>query len=187
MNAYRLTSQLWSVSDFFETDRWHEIKNAYRRNRTPFSMQYDDRLLTSWSDTPDLQALVSDFTQPISELIGQKLLPQVAYVSVDLAGSSIMMHRLHPDIFVQVQIAMGEQSDYRMSFGFCHNTKINNDSDLDYQPITRITRHDVDIVEYAPNLASVYVNDPRGFVGMLGAVPPNSVREVLVLSYTKLY
>lgn len=187
MKPYRVNEQLWSVADFFGPDQFVAIKQSYRRSRIPFSMQYDDRLLTPWSDTPDLQQLVKDHTQIISDLIGQRLEPQVAYVSVDLAGSSIMMHRLHPDIYVQVQIGMCEQADYRMSFGFCHNRQINVDSELDYEPIHRITRHDVDLIDYEPNRASIYVNDPRGFVGMLGAVPPNSVREVLILSYTRPY
>lgn len=187
MNSFRINHQLWSVKDFFEADQWRSIKLGYRQSRMPFSMQYDDRLLTPWSDTPELQAIVSQNTERVSALVGQSLAPQVAYVSIDLAGSSIMMHRLHPDILVQVQIGMGEESDCRMGFCFCHDSQVNAESELDYRPMRRISRHDVDVINYEPNLASVYVNDPRGFCGMLSAVPANTVREVLILSYTKLY
>jgi hypothetical protein len=74
-----------------------------------------------------------------------------------------------------------------MAFCFCHDNQVNAESELDYQPMRRLTRHDVDVVNYEPNLASIYVNEPRGFCGMLSFVPANTVREVLVLSYTKLY
>jgi hypothetical protein len=150
-------------------------------------MQYDDRLLTPWNSTPELQTIVQQEQQRISEIIQQNIAPQVAYVSVDLPGSSIMMHRLHADIFVQVQIALAEEADDRMSFAFCHDREVNDTSELDYQPNRKLTRHDLDIVHYEPNTASIYVNDPRGFNGMVHRVPNNSIREVLVLSYTRAY
>ena len=185
MNYYRVNSQLWLTDSFFSPERFAEIKNLYRNNRVPFTMQYDNRLLTPWDSTPELQEIVQQETEQISTIVGQPLLPQVAYVSIDLAGSSIMMHRLHPDIYVQVQITMGESTDSRMDFAFCHDREINQFSELDYQPNRRLTRHDVDLAHYQPNSASIYVNEPRGFVGMIGQVPQNTVREVLVLSYTR--
>jgi len=185
MNCYRVNSQLWLADDFFTNERFKEIKNLYRNNRVPFTMQYDNRLLTPWDSTPELQEIVQQETQRISEIVKQPLSPQVAYISIDLAGSSIMMHRLHPDIYVQAQIVLGETSDAMMDFAFCNNQEINRSSELDYQPIRKISRHDVDLAHYHPNSASIYFNDPRGFVGMLGQVPRNTVREVLVLSYTR--
>lgn len=185
MNYYRVNSQLWLTDNFFVKERFIEIKNLYRNNRVPFSMQYDNRLLTPWDSTPQLQEIVQEQTENISSLVGQSLSPQVAYISIDLAGSSIMMHRLHPDIYVQVQIVLGETADAMMDFAFCNNQDINQSSELDYQPIRKISRHDVDLAHYQPNSASIYVNSPRGFVGMLGRVPGNTVREVLVLSYTR--
>jgi hypothetical protein len=179
--------QLWTVKNFFSQDRFQEIRRLYRKTRVNMSMQYDDRILTSWSDSPDLQEVVRAEQSRMEEITKQKLEPQVAYVSVDLSGSSIMMHRLHQDIFVQTQIVMSDVADARMDFAFCINHQINQDSEIDYQPVTRITRHDVELVPYEPNTASVYLNHPRGFVGMLGVVPPNSVREVLILSYTRAY
>jgi hypothetical protein len=186
MNCYRINSQLWIAEQFFSVDRFREIKDLYRKNRVPFSMQYDNRLLTPWDSTPELQQIVQQQTDCISGIVGQQLAPQVAYISIDLAGSSIMMHRLHPDIYVQVQVALGERSDARMDFAFCHDVTVNQTSELDYQPNRRLNRHDVDLAKYDPNTASIYVNDPRGFVGMMGTVPDNTVREVLVLSYTRL-
>lgn len=186
MNYYRVNSQLWLTDNFFTKERFQEIKNLYRNNRVPFTMQYDNRLLTPWDSTPELQEIVQQETDRISNLVERPLAPQVAYVSIDLAGSFIMMHRLHPDIYVQVQIVLGETADARMDFAFCHDPTVNQTSELDYRPNRRLTRHDVDIAHYQPNSASIYVNDPRGFVGMPGCVPENSVREVLVLSYTRL-
>jgi hypothetical protein len=185
MNYYRVNSQLWLTDSFFSPERFAEIKNLYRNNRVPFNMQYDNRLLTPWDSTPELQEIVQQQTNQISTIVGQPLSPQVAYVSIDLAGSSIMMHRLHPDIYVQVQIVLGETSDAMMDFAFCHEAEVNQTSELDYQPNRRLTRHDVDLAHYQPNSASIYVNNPRGFTGMLGRVPQNTVREVLVLSYTR--
>jgi hypothetical protein len=141
--------------------------------------------LTPWDSTPELQEIVQQETNQISTIVGQPLSPQVAYVSIDLAGSSIMMHRLHSDIYVQVQIVLGETADAMMDFAFCHEVEVNQTSELDYQPNRRLTRHDVDLAHYQPNSASIYVNEPRGFVGMTSQVPKNTVREVLVLSYTR--
>lgn len=186
MNLITVNQQLWQALDFFEPRKFRAIKDSYRKSRWPFGMQYDDRLLTPWSDTPQLQELVVETKPIIEEIVGKPLNPQVAYVSIDLANSHIMMHRLHPDIFVQVQITMSEESDSRMDFAFCHDRAINADSEIDYRPNRPITRHDVDVVAYAPNVASIYLNEPRCFVGMLGSVPPNSVREVLLLTYTRM-
>lgn len=180
-----LGSQLWIIPDYFSQARFQEIKHLYRRTRQSMSMQYDDRILTPWSDSPALQQLVVDECDRIQRIVGQNINPQAAYVSIDLPGSAIMMHRLHPDIYVQVQISMSERADPAMDFSFCHNSEINQQSQLDYRPIRTIRSTDVDTVAYQPNLASVYLNDPRGFVGMLGRVPDNSIREVLILSFTR--
>lgn len=179
--------QLWLVQDYFSQQQFQALRNLYRKSRICMSMQYDDRILTSWSDSPQLQDIVRHEQSRIEHTVGQKLQPQVAYASIDLSGSMIMMHRLHPDIFVQVQIVMADAADARMDFAFCSNDQINSESQLDYQPMTRITGNDAKLAPYEPNSASVYVNEPRGFVGMLGQVPPNSVREVLVLSYCRAY
>lgn len=187
MNYHSVNSQLWLTETFFTKERFVEIKNLYRNNRMPFVMEYDNRLLTPWDSTPELQAIVQEETDRLSEVVQRSLAPQVAYVSIDLAGSSIMMHRLHPDIYVQVQIVMGETANPALDFAFCHDADVNKSSWLDYEPARRLTKNDVDIAQYYPNFASIYLNEPRGFAGMIGRVPENTVREVLVLSYTRAY
>lgn len=187
MSYCLIPKQLWIVDDYFDPARFKKIKNLYRKTRMSLNMCYDDRVLSSWEDSPDLQEIVREETDRISEITGLELQPQVAYVSLDLSGSAIMMHRLHPDIFVQMQISMGDAADMRMGFAFCVDREINEDSSIDYRPSRPITRQDVALAPYQPNVASIYVNDPRSFVGMLGSVPNNSVREVLVLSYTRAY
>lgn len=179
--------QLWLAHPYFSSEQFSTLRNLYRKTRINLNMAYDDRILTDWSDSPELQEIVRGEQTRVEEIVGQKLLPQIAYTSIDLSGSGIIMHRLHSDILVQVQIVMADVSDARMEFAFCINAQINAVSQFDYQPIRPITRHDVELAPYQPNTACVYLNQPRGFVGMLGRVPPNSIREVLVLSYTRLY
>ena len=98
-----------------------------------------------------------------------------------------MMHRLHPDIFVQCQIVMSDAPAAGMEFAVCIDQNINQNSKTDYEPAEKITESCVETSAYCPNTASVYVNHPRRFVGMLNPIPANTVREVLVLSYTRLY
>jgi hypothetical protein len=181
----QVSNQLWLVRDFFSTEQFNQIKQQYRQTRQEFTMQYDHRLLTPWSNSPDIQALCQEQTERISDIVKQSLLPQVGYISIDLAGSWIMMHRLHTDIKVQVQIPMCEQADTNMDFAFCNDAEVNSADSLDYQPVRRILPTMVDIAPYEPNVAGVYLSRPRSFVGMLGRVPNNSVREILVLSYTE--
>lgn len=185
MSYCLIPNQLWVVDNYFDSSRFRTIKNLYRKTRMPMSMCYDDRVLSSWQDSPDMQEIVREETARMEEITKQRLAPQVAYVSLDLSGSSIMMHRLHPDIFVQTQIVMADTEDVSMEFAFCIDRDVNEQSEIDYKPMRPISRRDVVLAPYQPNTASVYVNNPRSFVGMLGRVPNNSVREVLVLSYTR--
>ena len=59
MGVYRINQQLWQIQSYFAKDRFQEIKQLYRKSRMPFSMQYDDRLLTPWSDSPEVQDKVT--------------------------------------------------------------------------------------------------------------------------------
>ena len=181
----QLSSQVWQVTDFFSRERFRYIKNLYRTSRQSFTMQYDNRILTPWSDSPELQSIVQEETDRVSSIVGQALAPQVGYISIDLAGTRLMMHRLHPDIYVQLNICMGEALDYKMGYSYCTDAEINERSEIDYQPIRTIRAADCVTTPYLPNLASVYLSEPRSFVGMLDLIPPNTVREVLVLSYTR--
>lgn len=178
-------NQYWTVDNFFEKQQFQQIKSIYRENRMPFQMVYDNRLLTDYNTTPELQELVAESTSMISDLVGAKLQPQVAYVSIDLPGSRIMMHRLHTDIAAQVQIPMGEfHSD--LGYSICTDSEINTASSEDYRPIRAITKANTVCAEYSANKANVFYNQPRAFVGMLEAVPNNHIREVLVMSYQLL-
>ena len=187
MNQVLIPDKLWVIDQYFEPQRFQQIKSLYRESRMPLSMQYDNRVLSDWSHSAELQQVAREQTDRISELIQQKLNPQVAYVSLDLSGAHIMMHRLHPDIFIQCQIVMSDAPAAGMEFAVCIDQNINQNSKTDYEPAEKITESCVETIAYCPNTASVYVNHPRRFVGMLNPIPANTVREVLVLSYTRLY
>lgn len=185
MSVEQLNSQVWQVADFFSKEQFQYIRNSYRKSRQAFTMQYDNRILTPWADSPELQAVVQEETNRVSEIVGRKLAPQVGYISIDLSDTRLMMHRLHPDIYVQLNICMGDQVDYNMGYSYCVDAEINEKSEIDYQPNRRIYPHDCVTTPYVPNMASVYLSEPRSFVGMLNLIPANTVREVLVLSYTR--
>lgn len=181
----QLSPQVWQITDFFSKERFQQIKNLYRNTQQVFTMQYPNRLLTPWSDSPELQAIVQEETERVSSIVGQSLAPQVAYISVDLSGTRLMMHRLHSDIYAQINICMGDAINYNMGYSYCINADINEKSEIDYQPIRTIRPSDCVTTPYLPNLASIYLSEPRSFVGMLNLIPANTVREVLVLSYTR--
>lgn len=181
----QLSPQVWQVQNFFSKERFQYIRDSYRRSRQAFTMQYDNRILTPWADSPELQAVVQEETERVSGIVGRKLAPQVGYISIDLSGTRLMMHRLHPDIYVQLNICMGDTLNYNMGYSYCTDTIINETSEIDYQPNRPIQPQDCVTTPYLPNLASVYLSEPRSFVGMLNLIPANTVREVLVLSYTR--
>ena len=185
MNVEQLSSQVWQATNFFDCERFQYIKNLYRNQRQVFTMQYDNRLLTPWSDSPELQAIVQEETERVSTIVRRALAPQVGYISIDLAGTRLMMHRLHPDIYVQLNICMGDAISYDMGYSYCTDDDINRNSEIDYQPIRPVNLQDCVTTHYVPNMASIYLSEPRSFVGMLKLIPANTVREVLVLSYTR--
>jgi len=187
MSFLRIPDQLWVVENYFSPDQFKSVRNMYRGSRMDLSMQYDNRVLSDWNRSTELQQLLRDQTERLSDIVQKRLFPQVAYVSLDLSGSHIMMHRLHPDIYLQCHVVMSDEPNTAMDMAFCTDHAINHDSEIDYEPCRRISVSDVETAPYHPNTAWVYLNEPRSFVGMLGSVPANSVREVLVLSYTRLY
>ena len=178
-----VAKQYWLVPDFFAGEEFNEIKKIYRENRMPFSMVYDHRLLTDYNTTPELQKICADYAGFVSSITKLQLKPQVAYVSIDLPGSKIMMHRLHPDIAVQVQIPMGNHHD-QLGYTMCTDSLINNADSEDYKPIKPVTVSNSVTAGYSKNIANIFANNPRAFVGMLHPVPDNTVREVIVMSYT---
>lgn len=185
MSVEKLSDQVWQVQNFFSKERFQYIRDSYRKSRQAFTMQYDNRILTPWSDSPELQAVVQEETERVSSIVGRALAPQVGYISIDLSGTRLMMHRLHPDIYVQLNICMGDVIDYNMGYSYCVDAEVNEKSEIDYQPCRTIYPHDCVTTHYIPNLASIYLSEPRSFVGMLNLIPANTVREVLVLSYTR--
>jgi len=177
-------NQYWTIKDFFGREKLQQVKSLYRENRMQFSMVYDNRLLTDYNTTPELQEIVANHAPYISNLVGVEIKPQVSYVSIDLPGSRIMMHRLHTDITVQVQIPLGGFHDY-LGYSICTDDEINSAGSEDYRPVRPITKANTATAEYYPDTANVFFNQPRAFVGMLDSVPANHIREVLVMSYTR--
>lgn len=175
-------NQYWTIQDFFGRDKLNLVKSMYRQNRSSFSMVYDNRLLTDYNNTPELQEILHQYTPYISSLVGVSLTPQVAYVSIDLPGSRIMMHRLHQDIAVQIQVPLGGFHDY-LGYSICTDQQINNADSNDYSPIRAITKFNSVTADYYPDKANVFYNNPRAFVGMIDSVPSNHIREVIVMSY----
>ena len=175
-------NQYWTIKDFFGREKLQEVKSLYRKNRMMFNMVYDDRLLTDYNTTPELQEIVDNYAPYISNLVGVELKPQVAYISIDLPGSRIMMHRLHSDIAVQMQVPLGGFHDY-LGYSICTDTEINSADSEDYRPVRAITKSNTVTAEYYTDTANVFFNQPRAFVGMLDSVPKNHIREVLVMSY----
>lgn len=173
--------QFWTVENFLGS-RFNHVKSLYRDTQMAFSMVYNNRLLTDYNTTPELQDLVNEYETVISDITKTNLQAQVAYVSVDLPGSRIMMHRLHPNIVAQVQVPMGTWHE-NLSYSMCVLDEINQAASEDYQPIKEITKKDTISADYKQDLANIFLNTPRAFVGMLETVPDNTIREVLVMSF----
>ena len=177
-----MPNQYWAVENFFVQEQFEQLKSLYRENCSQFSMVYNNRLLTDYNNTPELQAVARSYAPFISNLIKEDVDAQVAYISIDLPGSKIMMHRLHTDIVAQVQVPMGSFHDC-LGYSVCTDSAINQADSEDYLPINNINNLNTVTAEYYSNLANVFYNRPRAFVGMLESVPTNCIREVLVMSY----
>lgn len=175
-------NQYWAVENFFNENQFQDIKKLYRENRVQFTMTYDNRLLTDYNHTPELQEVARSYATFVSSVIGQDVNSQVAYISIDLPGSKIMMHRLHHDIVAQVQVPLGGYHDY-LGYSVCTDTAINEANSEDYLPINNINNSNSITANYYPNTANIFYNRPRAFVGMLEEVPKNHIREILVMSY----
>lgn len=175
-------NQYWQVQDFFSSNEINDIKNLYRNGNGQFSMVYPNRLLTDYNTTPELQKIVANTAPIIGNIVGVPVDPQVAYISIDLSGSKIMMHRLHPDIIVQAQVVLGGYHDL-LGYSVCTDEEINCASTEDYRTTKPVNATNSVTSVYQPGAADIFLNSPRAYVGMLNEVPRNSVREVLVMSY----
>jgi len=177
-----IQDQLWQSFFFIDIEQHTSIRNLYRvAPNNLLKMQYDNRLQTDC--LPELNSLCADFAPLISEIVGEPLKPQVGWVCVDLPDAHIKMHRLHPDIHVQVQIPLTLHLTEEIGYSYCTNVEVNNGSTDDHNPIS-IDTDDCVHVKHMPRSAIIYKNSPRTFNGMLKPIPLDTVRETLWLNYT---
>jgi hypothetical protein len=181
-NAQQILPTLWRLPDFFDdTDL---IRNSYRDSSQPWTTQYPNRLLTPWGSNTLLESALKQAPDQISALTGHQMEPQVIYSSLDLSGSQIMMHRLHPEIFCFIQVFMGQDPAPELSSVFCQNASMNSLHPADYAHISAFDQVDLVKIKYRPNEAWLMINQPRMFFGTASVVAPNLVRETVNLHFT---
>lgn len=180
-NAQQILPTVWRLPDFFLD--YESVHRSYRSAEQPWNTQYPNRLLTPWATNSLLEAALQQAPDQIQELTGQAVQPQVAYASLDLSGSQIMMHRLHPDIGCFIQVYMGQDPAPELSSVFCNNLTVNADHPTDYADISEFNPADLLKVRYRPNEAWLMINQPRTFFGTALPVAPNSVRETVNLHF----
>jgi hypothetical protein len=180
-HAQQILPTVWRLPDFFLD---HEsVQRSYRSAEQPWTTQYPNRLLTPWSSNSLLEAALQQAPDLIQELTGHAVQSQVSYASLDLSGSKIMMHRLHPDIRCFIQVYMGEEPAPELSSVFCNNLTVNADHPTDYADISEFNPTDLVKIKYRPNEAWLMINQPRCFFGTAYEVAPNSVRETVNLHF----
>ena len=182
MNITQILDTVWEVENFFPD--FDAIKQSYRSSQTPWRSEYPNRLLTPYSDTPDLQTQLSKLLPEVQRIVNQQLKPQVAYTSLDLSGSRIMMHRLHPDIRCFVQVCMSDVEYPELATHFCVDSVFNATHTQDYENIDQFQTNQLQAVSYRPNTAYVFLNQPRLFMGTKNTVPANMCRETFNLHFT---
>lgn len=181
MKITQVLDTVWEIENFFSD--FDHAKQSYRGNDTPWTSQYPGRLLTPWDQPCAVNDLVKTYCSAIVDVVGQPLQPQVSYASLDLAGSQIMMHRLHSDIRCFVQICMADQEQPELATNFCTDANMNANHPQDYESFRMFRTEQVQAVSYQPNTAYVFLNHPRRFMGTAIAVPANSVRETINLHF----
>ena len=182
MNITQILDTVWEVEHFFLD--FDAIKQSYRSSQTPWRSEYPNRLLTPYSDAPDLQTQLSKLLPEVQRIVNQQLKPQVAYTSLDLSGSRIMMHRLHPDIRCFVQVCMSDVEYPELATHFCVDSVFNATHTQDYENIDQFQTNQLQAVSYRPNTAYVFLNQPRLFMGTKNTVPANMCRETFNLHFT---
>lgn len=180
-NAQQILPTVWRLPDFFLDPE--SVQCSYRGNQQAWTTQYPNRLLTPWGSNAVLESALAAAPELIRQLTGIQVQPQVIYSSLDLSGSQIMMHRLHPDIRCFIQISMGQEPAPEMSTVFCNNPKVNAEHPTDYADISEFVPTDLVKTKYRPNEAWLMINDPRCFFGTAYTVAPNSVRETVNLHF----
>ncbi len=180
-HARSVLPQVWHLPDFLLDP--NSFKNSYRHNRQVWHSEYPNRLLTPWGSNATIDALLHALPGEIEQLTGQAVTTQVGYASLDISGSQIMMHRLHPDIAVYVQVYLGEEPAPDMSSVFCSNQHHNQTLEQDYADISEFSQHDLVKIKYRYNHAWLMLNQPRCFFGTAYPVSPNQVRETVCLHF----
>jgi hypothetical protein len=130
-----------------------------------------------------LESALAQAPAQINQLTNHLVQQQVIYSSIDLSGSQIMMHRLHPDIRCFIQVFMGAEPAPEMSSVFCNNLTVNANHPKDYADISEFKPEDLVKIKYRPNEAWLMINQPRCFFGTAYEVAPNSVRETVNLHF----
>ena len=178
-NAQQILPTVWRLPDFFLD--LESVQRSYRGPEQKWTTQYPNRLLTPWSSNAALESSLAAAPALIKQLTGHDVQPQVIYASLDLSGSQIMMHRLHPDIRCFIQVFMGTEPAPEMSSVFCNNLKVNAEHSADYADISEFDPADLVKIKYRPNEAWLMINEPRTFFGTAYEVAPNAVRETVNL------
>lgn len=179
-NARQILPQVWHLPDFFLDP---ESVLSYRTNRQTWTSEYPNRLLTSWGSNPAIEAALTAAPQLIQQLTGHAVTTQVGYASLDLSGSRIMMHRLHPDIKAYIQVFMGKEPAPEMATVFCCDADRNASAGADYADISEFRPDQLIKIKYRPNDAWLMINQPRCYFGTELLVAANSVRETVCLHF----
>ena len=179
-NARQILPQVWHLPDFFLAP---ESVRTYRSNKQPWTSEYPNRLLTPWGSNAEIESVLAASPAHIQQLTGQAVKTQVGYASLDLSGSRIMMHRLHPDIGAYIQVFMGEEPAPELCSVFCSDPDMNANHTQDYADISEFRADQLVKIKYRPNDAWLMINNPRCFFGTALTVAPNSVRETVCLHF----
>ena len=178
-DARQILPQVWHLPDFFLDPV--SVRNSYRSNQQPWKAEYPNRLLTPWGTNGEIDAALAAAPEHIRQLTGHNTQTQVGYASLDLSGSRIMMHRLHPGIGAYIQVFMGEDPAPEMCSVFCCDPDMNANHAQDYADISEFKPDQLIKIKYRPNDAWLMINEPRCFFGTAFSVAPNSVRETICL------
>ena len=178
-DARQILPQVWHLPDFFLDPA--TVRSSYRSNQQPWKSEYPNRLLTPWGTNSEIDAALAAAPEHIRQLTGCDTQTQVGYASLDLSGSRIMMHRLHPGIAAYIQVFMGEDPAPEMCSVFCCDPDMNANHAQDYADISEFRSDQLIKIKYRPNDAWLMINEPRCFFGTAFSVAPNSVRETICL------
>ena len=180
-----IPDQLWLIRDFFPQEQYAFVRDLYRKaENNKLQMVYDNRLLTNWAETKEPNDICAHWAPYFSDLCGFNLKPQVGYVDITLSHAKIMMHRIHRDIKLQVQIPLCTTSLASNQYAFCTSDDVNTViGENDHSLSRAIAADECVYVPHEPRCAIVYYNSPRIFNGMMNSIPENSIRETLWLNY----